>query len=268
MKIISWNINGIRSILGQNPSKKFDVVSTENQLHKYIADEKPDIICLQETKADVEQIDEKLRVPEGYYGYYHSCERKKGYSGVVTYSKNEPVNVIKKIGIEKFDNEGRIIATDFDEFILFNVYFPNGTSGYDRVEYKLEFYDALFAYIKTMTDKGRKVIVCGDYNTAHKEIDLARPKENETTSGFLPEERVKLDEIIEMGFVDTFREFCTEKNQFTWWSHRANARARNVGWRIDYHFATKNLLPSITNSYHQPLVEGSDHCPVIIKLKN
>ncbi len=266
MKIISWNINGIRSIIGQNPSKKFDTVSTDNKLHKYIADENPDIICLQETKADVDQIDENLRTPPGYFANYHSCERKKGYSGVVTYSKIEPINVIKKIGIEKFDNEGRIIATDFDEFVLFNIYFPNGTSGYDRVEYKLEFYDALFDYINKLKNQGRKIIVCGDYNTAHKPIDLARPKENETTSGFLPEERVKLDEIVNYGFVDSFREYSNEPDHYTWWSHRANARARNVGWRIDYHFVTKDLLPKLTNSYHQQFVEGSDHCPIILEL--
>ncbi len=267
MKIISWNVNGIRSILGQNPSKKFDIVSTDNKLHQYIASENPDMICIQETKADREQINEKLQAPEGYYAYFHSCERKKGYSGVVTYSKIEPVRVNQKIGIDKFDNEGRIIETDFDEFVLFNIYFPNGTSGSDRVDYKLEFYDALFNHINELKNKGRKIVICGDYNTAHHPIDLARPKENEETSGFLPIERAKLDDIVNWGYVDTFRELCSEPNHYTWWSHRANARARNVGWRIDYHFVTNNLLPNLSASYHQPLVEGSDHCPIILELK-
>lgn len=267
MKIVSWNINGYRSIVGQNPSKKFDQVSFDNQLFDYIEQENPDIICLQETKSDEEQINPDLRAPEGYYYYYHSCTRKKGYSGVATFCKKKPISVNKHIGIEKFDVEGRILQTDFENFSLFNIYFPNGTSGYDRVEYKLEFYDALFAYIDNLRKEGRKVIVCGDYNTAHKEIDLARPKENMQTSGFLPEERVKIDDLLENGWIDSFRNFCDEPNHYTWWSARAGARGKNVGWRIDYHLVTDNLISEVTASYHRANIQGSDHCPIVLELK-
>lgn len=266
MKIISWNINGIRSLIGQNPSKSFDKVSNENKLFDYIEKEQPDIICLQETKAEAEQIKEELRFPPGYYGYFNHSKAKKGYSGVVTYTKNKPLDYISDIGEEKFDREGRIMQTEFADFILFNVYFPNGTSGQERVDYKLEFYDYLFDYIEKIRKSGKPIIVCGDYNTAHYAIDLARPDENIKTSGFLPEERVKLDDIIKLGYVDTFRQFSKEGSQYTWWSNRARARENNVGWRIDYHFVTENLMQAVTNSYHQADVLGSDHCPIILEL--
>ncbi|MFA7627255.1 MAG: exodeoxyribonuclease III, partial [Candidatus Kapaibacterium sp.] len=207
MKIISWNVNGIRSILGQNPSKKFDTVTKDNKLFEYIESEKPDIICIQETKAEPEQIHEHLRYPEGYYGYFNHSKAKKGYSGVVTYTKIKPKSSSVNIGIDKFDVEGRIVETDFEDFVLLNVYFPNGTSGMHRVEYKLEFYEVLFEYLEKYRKAGRKLVVCGDYNTAHHEIDLARPKENIDTSGFMPIEREKLDFIESIGYVDTFRMF-------------------------------------------------------------
>jgi exodeoxyribonuclease-3 len=267
MKIISWNINGYRAITGQNPKKKYGkIIKDDNVLFRYIEQENPDIICLQETKSDVEQIREDLLAPPGYNHYYHSCRRKKGYSGVVTFSKEKAVSSEIDFSIEKFDHEGRFIETDFDEFVLMNIYFPNGTSGYERVEYKLEFYDALFNYINEKHLKNdRKVLVCGDYNTAHKEIDLARPKENVGTSGFLPEERAKLDEIFKLGFVDTFRQFNDEPEHYTWWSQRGRARENNVGWRIDYHLANEKLAKDVKASYHQPKSLGSDHCPIIIE---
>jgi len=266
MKIISWNINGIRSLIGQNPSKNFDKVSNDNKLFEYIEKEQPDIICLQETKAEPEQIKEELRYPPGYYGYFNHSKAKKGYSGVVTYSKQKPLNFISDIGEEKFDREGRIMQTEYKDFFLFNVYFPNGTSGQDRVDYKLEFYDFLFNYIENIRKSGKPVIVCGDYNTAHFPIDLARPDENKDTSGFLPIERVKLDRIIELGYIDTFRQFNKEPQNYTWWSNRARARENNVGWRIDYHFVTNNLIDAVQNSYHQPDILGSDHCPIVLEL--
>lgn len=266
MKIVSWNINGYRSITGQNPSIKFGKKTYDNQLFSYIEKENPDIICLQETKSDVEQIREDLVAPPGYHHYYHSCRRKKGYSGVVTFSKIEADNSVQNFSVEEFDNEGRFIRTDFGDFSLMNIYFPNGTSGSDRVDYKLRFYDALFDYLNKLLKDGRKVLVCGDYNTAHKEIDLARPKENVNTSGFLQEERVKLDQMFDMGFVDTFRMFYEEGNNYTWWSARGRARENNVGWRIDYHCVSDNLKNQVKNSYHQDQQMGSDHCPIIIEL--
>ncbi len=266
MKIICCNINGYRSITGQNPTTKFGKKTYENNLFEYIEKENPDIICLQETKSDVEQIREDLIAPPGYHHYYHSCRRKKGYSGVVTFSKNAADNSEQNFSVEEYDNEGRLIRTDFGDFTLLNIYFPNGTSGYERVEYKLNFYDALFKYLDKLLNQGRKILVCGDYNTAHTEIDLARPKENEGTSGFLPEERKKLDEMFEMGFVDSFRLFNKEGNHYTWWSQRGRARENNVGWRIDYHFVSNNLKGNVEQSYHQPEQQGSDHCPIIIDL--
>lgn len=266
MKICSWNINGYRAITGQNPSKRFDKISKENKLFAYIETYKPEIICLQEIKAELNQISEDKKTPAGYISYYNTSKIKKGYSGVAVFTKIEPKSVKYGIGIEKFDNEGRILELDFEDFILMNVYFPNGTSGYDRVEFKLEFYDALFDYIEQFRKKGRKFIVSGDYNTAHKEIDLARPKENENNSGFLPEEREKIDKIVALGYVDTFRMFCSEGGHYTWWSQRGRARERNVGWRIDYHFVTTDLTKFVKNSIIQPHIEGSDHCPIILEI--
>lgn len=266
MKIISWNINGYRAVTGQNPKKQYGkIIKDDNVLFRYIEKENPDVICLQETKSDIEQIREDLVAPPGYNHYYHSCRRKKGYSGVVTFSKEKADSSKKEFSIEKFDNEGRFIETDFGDFVIFNIYFPNGTSGYDRVEYKLEFYDALFSYIDGYLKDGRKVLVCGDYNTAHTEIDLARPKENINTSGFLPEERAKLDEVFNRGFVDSFRLFNEEPEHYTWWSQRGRARENNVGWRIDYHLVSENFAQEIKNSYHQEKERGSDHCPIIIE---
>ncbi len=266
MKIVSWNINGYRSITGQNPSLVAGVKTFDNKLFDYINNENPDIICLQETKSDIEQIREDLIAPEGYYHYYHSCRRKKGYSGVATFSKIKADNSEQNFSVEEFDNEGRLIRTDYGEFTLLNIYFPNGTSGSDRVDYKLRFYDELFKYLKKLESDGRKVLVCGDYNTAHKEIDLARPKENANTSGFLPEEREKLDEFFDMGFVDTFRMFNKDADNYTWWSARFRARDNNVGWRIDYHCVSDNLKDKVKNSYHQNQQMGSDHCPIVIEL--
>lgn len=252
MKIVSWNVNGIRAI-------------QKKGLLDYVRTEQPDVLCLQETKAHPEQLDASLTAPEGYYVSYHSCAVKKGYSGVATFSRVAPERVGIHFGVEKFDCEGRVLCSDFGEFVLFNVYFPNGGMEH-RLPYKLEFYDAFFEHCQTLRKQGRKLLVCGDYNTAHKEIDLARPKQNTMTSGFMPIEREKLDAIVELGYVDTFREFNTEPEYYTWWSNQQQSRQRNVGWRIDYHFVTKDLLPRVTASYHQPDIMGSDHCPVVVEL--
>lgn len=267
MKIVTWNVNGIRSINGQNPRTKYGRKFKKNSLFKYIEDEKPDILCLQETKANIEQINEDLRFPPGYSGNYNSSKTKKGYSGVVTYYKNEPKSVNDEIGIEKFDDEGRFLHTEFDNFDLLNIYFPKGYAESDRLIYKMEFYDAIFDYSKKIRNNGKKLIISGDYNTAHKEIDLARPKENLNTSGFLKEEREKLDWMVDNGFIDCFRQFEKDTGYYTWWSQRGRARENNVGWRIDYHFITNDLLDNLKNCYQQPDVSGSDHCPVVIELE-
>jgi exodeoxyribonuclease-3 len=267
MKIVTWNINGYRSITGQNPSRRYDKVTKENRLFEYIEKEKPDIICLQEIKADLEQINEELRQPEGYTGYYNPCRIKKGYSGVVTFSKYKPASINTNIGIDRFDGEGRIMELDFEDFILLNIYFPKGYADSDRLGFKLDFYDAIFDYTNKLRKKGRQFIVSGDYNTAHKDIDLARPKENEGTSGFMPIEREKLDWMASNGWIDAFRVFVSDGGNYTWWSQRGRARDNNIGWRIDYHFSTEKLAQNLISASQQPEIMGSDHCPVLIELE-
>lgn len=267
IKIITWNVNGYRAITGQNAQKRYDKITNDNKFFAYIEKEKPEIIAIQEVKADYEQINEELRSPEGYEGYYHTCSAKKGYSGVAIFSKIKPKHINKKMNIDSFDSEGRFLELDFEDFIFFGIYFPKGYEDKpERLKYKLDFYDALYNYLKPLLKKGRNILVSGDYNTAHNEIDLARPKENIGTSGFMPIEREKLDEFVKMGFIDTFREFNKEPGNYTWWSQRGSARANNVGWRIDYQFADKKLMKNIIGASQQPETQGSDHCPVLVEL--
>ncbi len=266
MKIITWNINGYRAVTGQNSSKRFDKVTKENKLFKFIEDENPDILCLQEIKAEPAQILEELRTPNGYYSYYNYSKGKKGYSGVAVFSKIEPKVVNDSLNEERFDMEGRVLEVTYPNFSLFNIYFPKGYTDNERLQYKIEFYDNLFGYITKNYPKDHRLIICGDYNTAHKEIDLARPKDNINTSGFLLEEREKLDQMLELGFVDAFRQVNTEPNNYTWWSQRSGARDKNIGWRIDYHLISQNLKPKLINCTQRPDVMGSDHCPVILEI--
>ncbi len=263
-KIVSWNINGYRSITGQNPSRRYDKVTQNNTLFEYIKNENPDIMCLQETKANIEQINEDLITPSGYISIYNSAKTKKGYSGVALFTKKEPKNILFGFGEKKFDDEGRIIVAEYEDFTLLNIYFPKGYTDHERLYYKLNFYDYIYEYLESLD--GKKVVVSGDYNTAHKEIDLARPKQNTRTSGFLPEERKKLDELIDMGYIDTFRMFTKEGGHYTWWSQRGRARENNVGWRIDYHFVSSLLENDVKKSYHQPEQTGSDHCPIVLEI--
>lgn len=265
MKIISWNINGYRSITGQS-KRSANLDLPNNILFDFIQKENPDILCLQETKSNPSQISPDLIAPLGFNHFYNWSKIKKGYSGVVTFSKIHPLSVIDNIGIDKFDIEGRIMLTEYDDFILLNIYFPNGTSGRHRVEYKLEFYDAIFDFTNRLRDKGKKIIMTGDYNTAHKEIDLARPKENQNTSGFLQEERDKLYWMEDHGWIDSFRLFTKEGGYYTWWDQVTRARERNVGWRIDYFWTTDDITHKIANCYHLDKQFGSDHCPVVLEL--
>jgi exodeoxyribonuclease-3 len=253
VRIYSWNVNGLRAI-----EKKGFI--------DWIKEEQPDILCIQETKIQREQINDKLNNIQGYKSYF-SCAERKGYSGVATYTKEEPISVSYGIGIEKFDSEGRILICEYDNFILFNIYFPNGQSSEERLRYKLEFYDALFEYCDNLKDKGKKLIICGDYNTAHKEIDLKNPKANSKTSGFLPIEREWIDNIIKRGYMDTFRYFHPDEVKYSWWSYRFNARKNNAGWRIDYHFVSDNMKDDIIGAEILNEVTGSDHCPVVLILK-
>lgn len=252
MKILSWNVNGLRAVARKG-------------FLQWLGHERPDILCLQETKAHVDQLEPELVHPAGYHAYFCSAE-KKGYSGVATYSKEKPVSVHKGFGVERFDAEGRVLITDHGSFMLFNVYFPNGKRDQERLSFKLEFYEDILKHIETLRHKGKRLVICGDYNTAHKEIDLARPKENETISGFLPVERAWMDKLVSLGYVDTFRHYNTEPHQYTWWDLQTRARDRNVGWRIDYHFISDNLLPHVQSAWIMPDVMGSDHCPVGLEL--
>ena len=201
----------------------------------------------------------------GYHTYFSSAERK-GYSGGATYTRSEPTIVDFGFGIDRFDNEGRILQLDYDAFILFNIYFPNGKSRTERLEYKMDFYEAFLKHIDKLHSEGRNIVVCGDVNTAHKPIDLARPKENEKISGFLPMEREWMDKWVENGFVDTLRMFNEEPGQYSWWDNRGGARARNVGWRIDYFFVNEEFKDKVSSGFIMPEVMGSDHCPIGIDL--
>lgn len=253
MKILSWNVNGLRAV-------------AKKGFFEWLEKANPDIIGLQETKAQPDQLDESLLKPKDYHAYYHSAQ-KKGYSGVATFSKIEPTKVQYGFGIEKFDSEGRVLMTDHGDFVLFNIYFPNGKKDQERLDYKMEFYEEILKHFDSLKAQGKKLVICGDYNTAHKEIDIARPKENEKISGFLPIERAWMDKLVDHGYIDTFRQFNKEPNQYSWWDLQTRARARNVGWRIDYHFISDNLLPHLKNAWIMPEVMGSDHCPVGIELE-
>ena len=252
MKIISWNVNGIRA-------------SEKKGLYAWFNKTQPDILCLQEIKAQPDQVPPHLRNTPGYYIYWNPAE-KKGYSGVVTFTKQKPLQVSTGFGIKKFDAEGRILITEYPQFSLFNIYFPNGKKDQERLLYKLDFYDAFLSYADALKESGKHIVVCGDFNTAHKEIDLARPKENEKISGFLPVEREWIDTFIDHGYVDTFRHFHKEPHQYSWWDLKTGARARNVGWRIDYFFVDKKFLSHVRNAFILPDVVGSDHCPVGIEV--
>ena len=252
-QILSWNVNGLRASLRKG---FLDWVHTNS----------PDILALQETKANLDQLPHELLHQSDYQFFLHAAERP-GYSGVAILSKKQPKTVIKEIDIPKFDCEGRIIGVEYPNFLLFNVYFPNGKMNANRLNYKLEFYAAFHSYLNIQRQKGHNLIVCGDYNTAHKEIDLARPKPNSKRSGFLPIERKWMDDLITDGYVDTFREFNHEPNQYSWWDVRTGARKRNIGWRIDYFFVNKEFRPRVTDAFILSDVQGSDHCPVGITIK-
>ncbi len=252
MRILSWNVNGIRAV-------------ERKGFLQWLYTELPDVLCIQETKASPDQLNQDFQQLQGYYAYWNHPERK-GYSGVATFTIGEPLAVRYDLGVEGFDAEGRIIITKYSEFTLLNVYFPNGKRDDTRLKYKLGFYDRTLEFIERIKAEDGRVIICGDFNTAHKEIDLADPKRNENTSGFLPVERAWLDGLVACGYVDTFRYFSEEPNQYTWWDLRTGARARNVGWRLDYIFVSEDLLSSLARAFIMTGVMGSDHCPVGIEL--
>lgn len=256
MKIISWNVNGIRAVLKKG-------------FLDFMDEHDPDIICIQETKAHKEQVE--LELDKYPYKYWNSAE-KKGYSSTAIFSKHKPINIINDMGIEKHDNEGRIITLEFKDYYLVTVYTPNSKRDLSRLPYRQNEWDVDFlSYMKSL-EQNKPVIFCGDLNVAHKEEDLANPSSNKTTksrpgnAGFTDEEREGFDNIINAGFIDTFREFHKGNGHYTWWSYMGGARARNVGWRIDYFCISPSLKSIMTDSSILPEVMGSDHCPIVLNI--
>ena len=252
MKLISWNVNGVRAVVKKG-------------FLDWLKQEQPDILCLQETKAHVDQLASEILTDHGYNTYWHSGNRR-GYSGVATFCKEEPLYVQEGLGIERYDAEGRVLLTEHENFLLYNIYFPNGQKDDERLQYKLDFYDDLLPIINEQVESGNNVVVTGDWNTAHRPIDLARPKQNVNTSGFMPIEREKLDLYVENGWIDTFRLFHPEGDRYSWWTYRFGARERNVGWRIDYFFVNEGFVDNVEDANIYDEVMGSDHCPVSLEL--
>lgn len=252
MKIITYNVNGIRAALRKG-------------MDDWIAENDFDIICLQESKAQPEQVDLSAFQELGYRDYWYSAE-KKGYSGVITLSRHEPQSVSRGIGQQPFDQEGRVIRTDFADFTLLNCYFPSGTTGNIRQEIKMQFLDHIYREAQSLLQEQKQVVIVGDYNIAHTENDIHAPKRNKNTSGFLPEEREWLTKWFDLGFVDAFRHCHPEKTEYSWWSYRAAARQRNKGWRLDYQSVSEALAPKIKAAHQLTDVVHSDHCPVYLEL--
>lgn len=255
MEITSWNVNGLRACY-------------KKDAWDWFLKNKPDVLCLQETKAHPEQLPKEVRNPEGYFSFFDHSKDKKGYSGVAIYSKKEPDSVEEGMGVKEFDQEGRLLIAYFDNIALINIYFPNGGGGPVRLKYKLDFYDHFLKFTDRLKKDGFSIIFCGDINTAHTEIDLARPKANEKNTGFLPEERAWLDKVVKKGFVDVFRYFYPNKKEiYTYWDMKTFARERNVGWRIDYFFVSQDLIPNLISLETHSDILGSDHCPITLNIR-
>ncbi|MDC7127302.1 MAG: exodeoxyribonuclease III [Spirochaetales bacterium] len=249
--LVSWNVNGIRA-------------AEKKGLFDWMSEKNADFICLQETKAQKEQLSESFIEPTGYKSWFAEAE-KKGYSGVVTYSKEEPISV-ETLGIDEFDAEGRSIILEYPDFKLINCYFPNSQEAGKRLDYKLRFCEAVFDFCNNTVKNGKNIILCGDYNIAHKPIDLANPKRNEKNPGYLPEERAWMDKFTQNGYIDTFRLFCKDPDRYSWWSYRFKAREKNIGWRIDYFCVNSSFKEKLESADILDSVMGSDHCPVEIKV--
>jgi exodeoxyribonuclease-3 len=254
MRIISWNVNGIRAV-------------EKRGFFEWLKKDDPDIICLNETKAEPGQLSPIFINPAGTeYTSFWASAKKRGYSGVAIYTKTQPDNV-RLMGKPEFDEEGRVLIADYKDFTLIAAYFPNSQDERRRLDYKLAFNNAMLTLCNSIVKKGRHFILCGDYNIAHTPIDLARPKQNENNAGYYPEERAWMDSFLKAGHVDTFRHFHPgETCHYTWWSYMGQARAKNIGWRIDYNCVDKGFMPYVKSSIIRPEIKGSDHCPVEIEL--
>jgi len=252
MKIVTWNINGLRAVLGKGALSPVWALS-------------PDVLCLQEVKARPDQLTAE-QADSFPMPYTWNPAQRPGYSGVTTFYKKEPLDVQMGLGEPKFDVEGRVISTLHAGFRLFNIYFPNGQRSKDRVDYKLDFYATLLKLCDDLHKTGENIIITGDFNTAHMPIDLKNPKSNEKTSGFLPEEREWVSKFLDHGFVDIYRQLYPDRVQYTWWTYISNARQRNVGWRLDYFLISKALVPRVKDVIIHNEIYGSDHCPVELVL--
>jgi exodeoxyribonuclease-3 len=251
IKMVCWNVNGMRAVVRNDFFKSFKKIDA-------------DIFAVQETKLQESQLTEEIKNIEGYESYWSHSTVKKGYSGVGTYTRIQPKTVKYDLGISRYDEEGRMTEMDFGDFVFFNVYFPNGKMSDARLRYKLDFYKDFFDYADRYKNRGKSLVIAGDFNTAHNEIDLKNPKANEKYSGFLGIERDWLDRIIENGYVDTFRYFYPDTEKYSWWSYRFNARAKNIGWRIDYFFVTEDIIKKgwVKDIFIDNGIFGSDHCPI------
>ena len=252
-KIVSWNVNGLRSV-------------QKKGLQQYWQQENPDLFCLQEIKAHPDDLDADLCQPKGYKAFWNPAE-KAGYSGLVVYSRLEPEAVQLGLGDSEADAEGRVLSLRFKNFTLINSYFPNSQRDHARLPFKLRFCKKMWSYLAQLHARGENIVLCGDFNIAHREIDLRNPKTNVKNAGFLPEERAQFDALLSGPFVDVFREFEKGPEHYTWWSYRPGVRAKNVGWRLDYFVSNKENLGRIKSMQHRPEVMGSDHCPIVLNLK-
>ncbi len=254
MKIYSWNVNGIRA-------------AQRKGFLDWLESAQPDILALQETKAQPEQVDSELRKPEGYHATWSSAERK-GYSGVLLYSKPNPKSIQIGLGAPKYDIEGRTIIAEYEDFTLVSAYFPNGSRDHSRVPFKMDYCATFKEKCDELRTAGQSLVICGDINTAHKENDLARPKQNQKTTGFLPIERAWVDEFTAAGYIDIFRERNPDlTGAYTWWSMRSGARVKNIGWRIDAFYITPDLRERVVDAAIHADVAGSDHCPISLTLR-
>ena len=249
--LVSWNVNGIRA-------------AVKKGFLEFLARTSPDVLCLQETKAWPEQLGPEILQPAGYATTW-ACAEKKGYSGVAIFSREAPRSV-EPLGVDEFDAEGRVQVADMGDYHVVNCYFPNSQEAGARLDYKLRFCDAVLARCEALRAAGHPVVLCGDYNIAHKPIDLTNPKQNEKNPGYLPEERAWMDRFTEAGWLDTFRMFNPEPGHYSWWSYRFQARARDIGWRIDYHCVNPELRDRVLKAEIWKDVQGSDHCPVTVEL--
>jgi exodeoxyribonuclease-3 len=255
LNITTWNVNGLRAILNKGA-------------WKWVRQQNLDVLCLQEIKSRPDQIPEAYLELFKTHTVFWNPAARPGYSGVATFTTSEPLSVEYGIGLEEFDHEGRVICTKFSGFTLFNIYFPSGQRGMDRVAYKLDFYSHLLDICDQLHASGEKLVICGDFNTAHNEIDLRHPKANQKTSGFLPEERAWIDTYLSHGFVDVYRWLYPDKVEYTWWTYLMNARKNNVGWRLDYFLISESLLDKVIDVVIHTEVLGSDHCPVTLSIKD